>query len=77
MFIIPLQKIISLAESELYDMLILLRNTRDTPLHCSCEGCVKRRALEKVRILFQFLSEFQIPSHVTLWERESLVGDEW
>ncbi|KAL3984929.1 Cytosolic motility family protein [Acanthocheilonema viteae] len=41
------EKIISLAESELYDCLILVRNLRDRPPNCRCEQCTKIEALEK------------------------------
>ncbi|VDN94169.1 unnamed protein product [Brugia pahangi] len=40
-------QITSLAESELYDCLILVRNLRDRPPHCCCEQCMKIEALEK------------------------------
>ncbi|OZC09401.1 hypothetical protein X798_03562 [Onchocerca flexuosa] len=41
------EKIVSLAESELYDCLILMRNFRDRPPYCRCEECTKIDALEK------------------------------
>ncbi|VDM97805.1 unnamed protein product [Thelazia callipaeda] len=41
-------KVISLTVSEILEFLVLVRNTRDRPLHCLCGYCQKKNSLEKI-----------------------------
>lgn len=39
-----------MTEGELKDMLVLVRNTKGGPPHCSCSDCERKRESEKVSL---------------------------